>query len=53
MPCRSFETSKEAAPGTALDLQRLALARFIDIQDQLLTGDFAQGRTLKGLECRR
>jgi len=49
----TFEISKEAVPRTPLDLQRLALDRIADIQDQLLTGDFAQGRTVKGLEKER
>jgi hypothetical protein len=49
----TFETSKEAVPRTPLDLQRLALDRIADIQDHLLTGDFAQGRTVKGLEKER
>ena len=49
----TFETAKEAVPRTPLDLQRLALDRMADIQDQLLTGDYAQGRTVKGLEKER
>jgi hypothetical protein len=49
----TFETSKEVVPRTPLDLQRLALDRITDIQDQLLTGDFAQGRTVKRLEKER
>jgi hypothetical protein len=44
---REFEETNEAPPRTPLDLQRLALTRFADIQDDLLTSDFAQGRTLK------
>jgi hypothetical protein len=44
-----FEETREAVPRTTLDLQRLALSRFADIQDGLLTGDFAQGETVKGL----
>jgi len=49
----TFETSREAVPRTPSDLLRLALDRIADIQDQLLTGDFAQGRTVKGLEMER
>jgi hypothetical protein len=44
---KEFEETKEAPPRTPLDLQRLALTRFADIQVDLLTSDFAQGRTLK------
>jgi hypothetical protein len=44
---KEFEETKEAPPRTPLDLKRLALTRFADIQDDLLTSDFAQGRTLK------
>lgn len=46
---KAFEETKESVPRTPLDLQRLALARLADIQDDLLTSDFAQGKTLKRL----
>jgi len=46
---KSFEETREAAPRTTLDLLRLTLSRLADIQDDLLAGDFAQGRTVKGL----
>lgn len=44
---RDFEETQEAPPRTSLDLQRLAQGRLADIQDDLLTSDFAQGKTLK------
>ncbi len=46
---KAFEEFGEALPRTPVDLQRLALSRLADIQDDLLTSDFAQGRTLKAL----
>jgi len=46
---KAFEETREAAPRTTLDLQRLALSRFADFQDDLLTSDFAQGKTVNGL----
>lgn len=46
---KTFEQTREAPPRTTLDLQRLALGRLADIQADLLTSDFAQGKTLAGL----
>jgi hypothetical protein len=45
---KGFEELHEAVPKTPLDLQRLALFRLADIQDDLLNSDFEQGSTLKG-----
>ena len=44
-----FEQTAEAAPSTSIDLQRVALWRLDDIEQDLLHGDFAQGATVKGL----
>ncbi len=44
-----FEAQRERAPTAAGELQALALRRLDDIQDDLLTDDFAQGRTFKRL----
>ena len=41
-----FEATRQLAPRTPLDLQRLLFERFEDWQHQLLHSDFAQGRTL-------
>jgi hypothetical protein len=46
---KAFEETREAAPRTTLDLQRLALSRLADFQDDFLSSDFAQGKTVKGL----
>jgi hypothetical protein len=40
-------------PQTLLDLQRLLLARFLDLQYSLLNDDFAQGSTLRALTGER
>ncbi len=45
----AFEAAAEAAPSTAVDVQRTVLRRFDDLQHDLLHGDFAQGPTLQGL----
>jgi hypothetical protein len=45
----AFESTAEAAPRTPEDLQRTALRRFDDMQDDLIHGDFAQGATVQSL----
>jgi hypothetical protein len=45
----AFESAAEAAPSTGKDLQRTALRRFDDMQQDLLHGDFAQGATVQAL----
>ncbi len=45
----AFEEKCEHLPQTALDLQRLLLARLVDLQYSLLNDDFAQGSTLCAL----
>jgi hypothetical protein len=49
----AFEDKCETLPQTPLDLQRLLLARFSDLQHSLLHDDFAQGSTLYGLTGER
>ena len=44
-----FEHRHESTPRTPLDLQRLALTRFADIQDALAGSDFSQAETLQRL----
>jgi hypothetical protein len=49
----AFEEKCEHLPQTPLDLQRLLLARLVDLQYSLLHDDFAQGSTLRGLSGER
>lgn len=44
-----FEQTFDNAPRTAAELQELAVRRLAAIQDDLLHGDFAQGRIFKSL----
>lgn len=44
---KQFEDSKESAPRTTVDLQRVAVSRLEDLQHDLLHDNFAQARTLK------
>ena len=46
----AFEQTAQTAPSTSKDLQRVALRRLDDMQHDLLHADFAQGRTVKGLQ---
>lgn len=46
----AFEASSEAAPSSPDDLQRTALRRFDDMQQELLHDDFAQGPTVRLLQ---
>ena len=46
---RAYELSAETTPTTAGDLQAVALSRLEDIQDELVNGDFNQGRTVSAL----
>lgn len=50
---RALEQEFDAAPNTPADLQAVALRRLSDLQHALHHGDFAQGRTLKGLQGER
>jgi hypothetical protein len=45
-----LEESFDVAPTTPADLQEVAVRRLHDIQHSLLNDDFAQGRTVKGLQ---
>jgi hypothetical protein len=49
----AFEERCDSQPQTPLDVQRLLLARFLDLQHALLHDDFAQGSTLCGLPSER
>jgi hypothetical protein len=50
---RAFELTCETAPMTGKDLQVVTLHRFSDMQEDLLHGDFNQGKTLSGLPDER
>jgi hypothetical protein len=45
----AFEITAETAPTTGKDLKHLVMRRVVDIQKDLLDGDFAQGETLRSL----
>jgi hypothetical protein len=45
----AFEETAETAPRTPKDLQRVAIRRLDDLQQDLLHADFAQGATVKAL----
>ena len=45
----AFEQTAETAPSTPKDLQRVALRRLDDMQQDLLHANFAQGATVKAL----
>jgi hypothetical protein len=48
-----FERTSELAPSTVKDLQRLAMMRLDDMQDDLLNAEFAQGSTLQALDSEK